>query len=57
MLPNKIFDNNMLSIDISEKIDKMHKSLYLYLEICIHTGNTNHSIYKFVKQVGENDRS
>ena len=34
----------------------MPKSLYLYLEICIHTGNTNHSIYKFVKQVGENDR-
>ena len=57
MLPNKIFDNNMLSIDISEKIDKMHKSLYLYLEICIHAENTNHSINKFVKQVGVNDRS
>jgi len=35
----------------------MYKSLYLYLEICIHTENTNHSINKFVKQVGVNDRS
>jgi hypothetical protein len=35
----------------------MHKSLYLYLEMCIHTENTNHSINKCVKQVDVNDRS
>jgi len=35
----------------------VHKSLYLYLEMCIHTENTNHSIHKFVNQVGVNDRS
>jgi hypothetical protein len=41
----------LIIIYILKKIDQMHKSLYLYLDMCIHTENTNHSINIFDKQV------